>query len=158
MKQLLVTAAIAALSVAAFSSQAVAADVGVSISVGQPGFYGQLDIGDYPQPQVLYRQPVIIDRVQYERAPVYLRVPPGHAKHWRQHCREYNACGERVYFVQDNWYNQQYVPRCQERHGGREERRDNDHGDGRDGRDGGDRGDRGGDQHGNGKGHGNKNH
>ena len=157
MKQLLMTAAIAALSVTALSSQAVAADVGVSISVGQPGFYGQLDIGDYPQPQVLYRQPLIIDRVQYERAPIYLRVPPGHAKHWRQHCGEYNACGERVYFVQDSWYNREYAPRYQERHGGREEHRDNDHGDGHDGGDRGDHGDRGGDQHGNGKGHGNKN-
>ena len=149
MKQLLMTAAIAALSVTALSSQAVAADVGVSISVGQPGFYGQLDIGDYPQPQVLYRQPLIIDRVQYERAPIYLRVPPGHAKHWRQHR------GERVYFVQDSWYNREYAPRYQERHGGREEHRDNDHGDGHGD---GDHRDHGGDQHGNGKGHGNKNH
>src|SRR2546425_10235251 len=24
--------------------------------------------------------------------PIYLHVPPGHAKHWRKHCHEYNAC------------------------------------------------------------------
>ena len=34
-------------------STAIAADVGVSISVGQPGFYGQIDIGNFPQPRVV---------------------------------------------------------------------------------------------------------
>jgi hypothetical protein len=34
----------------------------------------------------------------------YQQVPPGHARNWRKHCREYNACGERVYFVQNDWY------------------------------------------------------
>jgi hypothetical protein len=47
--------------------------------------------------------------------PIYLRVPPGQAKNSRNHCREYNAYGEQVYFVQDNWYNREYVPRYQER-------------------------------------------
>ncbi|MDR3412029.1 MAG: hypothetical protein P4L87_13975 [Formivibrio sp.] len=107
------------------ATTALAADVGVSVSIGQPGFYGRLDIGDYPPPQVLYRQPVIVERVPIERPPIYLRVPPGHAKHWSQHCREYNACGERVFFVQDNWYQQTYVPHYQERHGERQ----NDRGD-----------------------------
>jgi hypothetical protein len=27
-----------------------------------------------------------------------------------------HACGERVFFVQDNWYNRDYVPRYQEIH------------------------------------------
>ena len=49
------------------------------------------------------------------REPIYLHVPPGHAKNWRKHCRKYDACGERVYFVQDSWYNQVYVPSYQER-------------------------------------------
>jgi len=118
---------------------AIAADVGVSISIGQPGFYGRLDIGDYPPPKVIYRQPRIIERVTIERPPVYLRVPPGHRKNWRKHCREYNACGERVYFVQDNWYQQEYVPRYQEQHREYREQR----GDGRQ-RDGEHRGNRGG--------------
>ena len=95
---------------------ALAADVGVSINVGQPGFYGQIDIGNYPRPQLIYRQPVIIEPVRTIRAPIYLHVPPGHAKNWSKHCRKYNACGERVYFVQDSWYNQQYVPRYQKKH------------------------------------------
>ncbi|MES2182625.1 MAG: hypothetical protein V4493_11065 [Pseudomonadota bacterium] len=60
-----------------------------------------------------------------ERPPIYLRVPPGHAKHWDKHCREYNACNERVYFVQDDWYNREYAPRYQEQHREyRDDRRD----------------------------------
>ncbi|HUX83539.1 MAG TPA: hypothetical protein VMV35_11965 [Halothiobacillus sp.] len=122
MKRFLIAAAIAATTV---TTPALAADVGVSVSIGQPGFYGQIDIGDYPPPQVIYRQPLVIERVPMSRPPVYLRVPPGHAKHWSKHCREYNACGERVYFVQDNWYNREYVPRYQEQHRDRQyDRRD----------------------------------
>ncbi len=37
-----------------------AADVGVSISIGQPGFYGRIDIGRFPQPQVIYAEPRVI--------------------------------------------------------------------------------------------------
>jgi hypothetical protein len=124
---------IAAVIVAAtFTPQVFAADVGVSVSIGQPDFYGRLDIGGYPQPQVIYRQPMMVEQVPMNREPVYLRVPPGHAKHWSKHCREYNACGERVYFVQDNWYNREYAPRYQEQHRGRQdERRDERRGNGR---------------------------
>jgi hypothetical protein len=138
MKRFLIAAAVAAATV---TTPALAGDVGVSISIGQPGFYGTLDIGGYPQPQVIYRQPIAIERMPMERAPIYLRVPPGHAKHWRNHCREYNACGERVYFVQDNWYNREYVPRYQEQHRDRrddrrDERRDDRRGNQRDDRQG----------------------
>lgn len=93
---------------------AQAADVGVSVSIGQPGFYGQLDIGDYyPRPRVIYTQPRVVHVVPYEVRPVplYLRVPPGHAKHWSKFCDRYNACDRPVYFVQDSWYNEVYVPR-----------------------------------------------
>ncbi len=132
MKRFLIAAAVAAATIATIATPALAADVGVSISIGEPGFYGRLDIGNFPQPQVIYRQPVIIERVPMERPPIYLRVPPGHAKHWSKHCREYNACGERVFFVQDSWYNREYVPRYQEQHRDRrDERRDEQRGDGR---------------------------
>jgi len=46
--------ALAAASLTTLTMPAHAADVGVSISVGQPGFYGQIDIGDFPQPQLIY--------------------------------------------------------------------------------------------------------
>lgn len=154
MKRFLIAAAIAA----TFGTmQAHAADVGISVSVGQPGFYGRLDIGDYPPPRLIYRQPMIIERVQMERAPVYLRVPPGHAKNWKKHCREYNACDERVYFVQDSWYQREYVPHYQEYHRDRRDERGSDRRDER--HDDHERGnkDRGGDRHDNGRGHGRDN-
>jgi hypothetical protein len=90
-----------------------AADVGVSISVGQPGFYGQIDIGNIPRPPVVFAQPVVIAQSpEYVSAqPIYLHVPPGHEKHWGKHCAEYHACGRPVYFVRDDWYNSEYVPR-----------------------------------------------
>jgi hypothetical protein len=93
------------------ATPARAADVGVSVSVGQPGFYGRLDMGDYPEPQLLYRQPRMIQRGPSGRPPVYMHVPPTHARNWRMHCAAYNACDERVYFVREGWYNNQYVPR-----------------------------------------------
>jgi hypothetical protein len=96
---------------------AFAADVGVSVSISQPGVYGRVDIGRFPQPQVVVQQPVIIQRpvvvhqpqpqvVVMQPEPVYMWVPPGHRKNWRRHCGKYNACGVPVYFVQDQWYDQ----------------------------------------------------
>lgn len=117
MKHFFITVAAAIAVAATISTPVLAADVGVSINIGEPGFYGRLDIGDYPQPQVIYSRPVIIERNSMNRQPVYLRVPPGHARNWRKHCREYNACGEQVYFVRDSWYNREYVPRYQKSHG-----------------------------------------
>jgi hypothetical protein len=120
MKRFLIAAAVAAVTATA---PALAADVGVSVTIGEPGFYGRLDIGGFPQPQVIYSQPRVIERVNVSRPPVYLRVPPGHSKNWSKHCRQYDACGERVYFVRDNWYKREYVPRHQERQRGRQDNR-----------------------------------
>ncbi len=95
-----------------------AADVGVSVSIGQPGFYGRIDIGNVPPPVLMYPQPVIIQPapVAVVRQPIYLHVPPGHAKDWRRHCARYAACGQPVYFVQDRWYQEVYVPQYQQRY------------------------------------------
>ncbi len=108
MKRYLIGAALAALA-----GSALAADVGVSVSIGQPGFYGRIDLGNVPQPQLIYSAPVIIQQVPVGvvRQPVYLRVPPGHEKNWGKHCYKYNACGQPVYFVQDSWYTNVYAPR-----------------------------------------------
>ena len=103
---LLITAAVLV------AGSARATDVGVSVSVGDSGFYGRIDVGDHPKPQVVSPIPVVVQPVPVEvqRPPIYLRVPPGHAKHWSKHCRRYNACGERVLFVDERWYNEVYVP------------------------------------------------
>lgn len=122
-----------------------AADVGVSVSIGQPGFYGQIEIGNqYPRPSLIYSQPVIIQQAQVIRQPLYLHVPPGHAKHWRKHCRQYGACGTPVYFVQDNWYNNVYAPEYRKHRGNRGHDKHGNHGD---------RGNHGGRDNGHGHGH-----
>ena len=150
-----------ALFLVSAASGAMAQSVGVDINIGGPGYYGNIQLGDFGRPPVIYAQPMIIERqVRYVGEPMYLRVPPGHAKKWAKHCGAYNACGRPVYFVQDSWYNNTYAPHYRRTHGGGGHRDDRDyrgddrghghkdkhHGKGRDRDD--DHG------HGNGKGHG----
>jgi hypothetical protein len=131
MKQLSFAAALASMAIGA---SAFGADIGVSINVGEPGFFGRIDLGDAPAPRFINSAPVIGIRVPGVAvgAPIYLHVRPGYERNWRRHCHEYNACGQPVYFVQDSWYNDAYVPHYRERHGdhmdhraGREDRPDN---------------------------------
>jgi hypothetical protein len=119
----------AALGLTALPGAALAGDVAVTITVGQPGFFGQINIGNIPQPQIIYPQPVVVQQaLEFISAPpIYLHVPPGHEKHWSKHCAQYNACGRRVYFVRDDWYNNEYVPRYRREHGD-----DHGHGEGHD--------------------------
>lgn len=119
------------------SAPVLAGDVGVSVTVDKPGFYGTIDIGDMPRPRTVNVQPVIVQPVVGVVEPVYMHVPPGHAKRWSRYCRQYDACGRPVYFVRDDWYRDTYVPHYREKHGGG--RGDDDRGRGK----------------GNGKGHGN---
>ena len=127
MKRFLLAAA-----VAAATAPALAADVGVSVTIGQPGFYGRIDIGAFPHPVVIYPEPIVIHPVVGPvPRPIYLRVPPGHARDWRKHCAKYQACGQPVYFVQETWYQDVYVPHYRDHDDNRGERRGK--GDGKDG-------------------------
>jgi hypothetical protein len=119
-----IAAVLMAATLTSWTTSSLAANVDVSVNIGQPGYYGPLDIRDYGRPQVIYQEPRIVQRVPVQREPVYLHVPPGHAKNWSKHCARYNACGERVYFVQDSWYDRQYVPRYQAQHNERYDNRD----------------------------------
>ncbi len=129
----LVTAAFVLTS--AFAGSAQAADVGVSVEISQPGVYGRIDIGRFPQPQVVVAQPVIITRpvvvAPAPPEPVYLWVPPGHRKDWRKHCGKYNACGVPVYFVRDDWYDRKVKPHGKGKGKGRGHDDDRGHGKGR---------------------------
>ncbi|MCE9686364.1 hypothetical protein LZP73_09080 [Shewanella sp. AS16] len=108
---------------------AFAADVGISISIGQPGFYGQIEIGDFPQPEVIYGQPILIEPLVISRPVIYLRVPLYHARDWRRYCHYYRACGERVMFVRDSWYTHTFVPYYRQHRQEYENRRHHDRGD-----------------------------
>lgn len=117
MKNLFVTL----MSMGILAGSANSADMGVTVSIGQPGFYGRLDFGTPPPqpPQVIYTRPIVVHTpppgIVY--APLYLRVPPSEARDWRRHCHHYRACGHPVYFVQDNWYQNVYVPHYHRHHG-----------------------------------------
>ena len=80
-----------------------------------PGVYGEVQVGNAPPPPVVYAQPVIISPSVHhdhdEGRPMYLHVPPGHAKNWARHCREYNACNRQVYFVKSAEYEPGYNAR-----------------------------------------------
>ncbi len=126
MKKFLLLTALVALAGPALANP----EVGVSVSVSQPGVYGRIDIGHAPSPPVLmYPQPVVIVpgpvAVQAPE-PVYLHVPPRHSRNWRKHCRRYNACGQPVYFVREDWYQRHYHPHRHHRHDNRhhDDRRD----------------------------------
>ena len=142
MKGLVLAAAAAAATLSgAVPAYAANVDVGVSVQISQPGVYGRIDIGRFPQPQVVVAQPVIVQQpVAEPPPPVYMWVPPGHRKHWRRYCAQYQACGVPVYFVRDDWYGTHVRSRGPDRYDGRrdgwrdgwrDERRD-DHRDGRD--------------------------
>lgn len=85
-------------------------EVGITLEISQPGVYGRVDLGRYPQPQVVVQQPIIVApprAVVGRPEPVYLWVPPGHQRHWQRHCGRYAACGVPVYFVREGWYRDQ---------------------------------------------------
>jgi hypothetical protein len=91
------------LSCAAQAQTSVNATIGAVLA---PGVYGRVDVSNGVIPQLVYPQPVIIAPVAVAPAPMYMHVPPGHAKKWRKHCHKYNACGTPVYFVQANYAGQ----------------------------------------------------
>jgi hypothetical protein len=121
MKKIL--AAIALIAVAS-AAPAHAGDLGVSISLGEPGFYGQIDLGNIGRPGLMNAQPVLIERRYGNLAPIYLRVPPGQQKNWRKFCDQYNACSRPVYFVRDDWYRNVYAPQYRSQHERRDGHRD----------------------------------
>jgi hypothetical protein len=102
-----------ALAVSATVPAFAGPNVGVSINVNQPGVYGRIDIGNYPPPTVVYPQPLIIvpAPVAVYQRPIYLHVPVVYQQNWGQYCGRYAACGQPVYFVQERWYNDEYLPR-----------------------------------------------
>jgi hypothetical protein len=121
MKKLFVAAVLAT---AACGGPALATDIGISIRLGDPGFYGQLDPSEYGRPRLIYGQPVLVERRYRNLAPIYLRVPANEARNWRRYCDRYNACTRPVYFVRDDWYRDVYAPRYRQIHGNGNDRRD----------------------------------
>ena len=114
------------LAALALSAAAVPAFAAVSVSVGEPGFFGSIDIGGGPPPQLVNSAPIVAGPRVSGAAPVYLRVPPEQQRDWAHNCSRYNACGKPAYFVHEDWYRSHYAGHAQARH---EVRRDQRHDD-----------------------------
>jgi hypothetical protein len=73
-----------------------------------PGLYGQVNIGNETPPPLVYARPMLIEAQPAPPPAIYLHVPPDHARNWRRHCHEYNACNRPVYFVRSQEYEPEY--------------------------------------------------
>ena len=100
----------------------------INFSVGgeiSPGVYGQVQFGNGPPPPVVYAQPTVVTPPPPNVVvqPLYLHVPPEHARHWKRYCHRYNACGRPVYFVKSAEYEPGYrAHRDRHRDEGRDDR------------------------------------
>lgn len=65
----------------------------------RPGIYGRIVIKG-KAPPVIYDQPLVAIGTPAPRAePVYLYVPPGQVRKWKQNCAKWSACDKPVLFV-----------------------------------------------------------
>ena len=106
---------IACALLATASGASLAGNISLSLS-GEvsPGVYGRVDIGRAPPPMLVYAQPLVyVQPVHVVRPPqpIYLHVPPGHAKNWGKQCGRYNACSRPVYFIRSAEYEPSYGER-----------------------------------------------
>ncbi len=92
------------------------AQVGLSVQLGQSGYYGPLELNGYPTPSLLYPRPVIIQPQSTGYSPVYMNVPPSQASNWGRYCAQYGVCNRPVYFVRDSWYTNTYIPYYRKHH------------------------------------------
>ena len=122
------TLAILALAAAAVLPAHAATNIGVSIGINAPGQYGRIDIDNYPQPVLVNPQPIIYTPspiAAYQR-PVYLYVPQAQQTNWGRYCGGYRACGQPVYFVQENWVHDEYQREHDNRNGHKQGKKDQD--------------------------------
>lgn len=78
-----------------------------------PGVYGRVDAAKKPLPPLVYEQAMFIERPETNNGvvePLYLHVPPEHAKNWKKYCAQYKACDKPVYFVKSAEYEPGYQP------------------------------------------------
>lgn len=101
---------IASALLAASAAAQAGTNVGVSIGINQPGVYGRIDIGSVPQPALIVAQPVVIapSPVVVHQRPIYMYVPVNHQRNWSRHCAAYGACTQPVYFVREEWVQEQH--------------------------------------------------
>lgn len=94
----------------------LAAAAAARIGIGDPGFYGVIDIANHHRPRLVNDDPVVVRPLSVGALarPLYVYVPRGQVRRWAKYCRHYNACGRPVYFVTEEWYEKVYVPEYRE--------------------------------------------
>ena len=128
MRHLVLAAFVGALATLTSPMAAAGTDVGVSISLAQPGAFGRIDIGNVAPPPsyLIQQQPVWVTPYRgpavVRPAPVYMHVPPAHSGNWKRYCHQYNACGTPVYFVNNayaerHWHGDHHPDRHGNGHG-----------------------------------------
>lgn len=96
---------LAALAVfAGLPATAQAQDSYRNLTAGGPlrhGVYGRIEVRGNTPPPVIYSHPMLAGEatVPARAQPVYLYVPPGQVRRWKQHCAKWSACQEPVLFV-----------------------------------------------------------
>jgi hypothetical protein len=106
--------AIATIAIVTAAPLAGAADMDASAVLSDitPGVYGRLDTAKKPNPPLVYEQPMFVERPDTAGRvePLYMHVPPEHAKNWKKYCDKYQACARPVYFVKSAEYEPGYEP------------------------------------------------
>ena len=128
------TLAILTLAVAAVLPAHAATNIGVTIGINAPGQYGRIDFDNYPRAVLHNQQPIVYapNPVAIYQRPIYLYVPQPHQANWGRYCNGYRACGQPVYFVQENWVRDEYRHEHDKRKGGKKYKDKKRHDDGDD--------------------------
>ena len=95
--------AIALLCVLASSLPAAASELRNLTTGGpmRPGIYGRIEVRGTTPPPLIYNQPVLVGQatIPAKAKPVYLYVPPGQVRKWKNHCARWQACDQPVLFI-----------------------------------------------------------
>lgn len=68
----------------------------------KPGIYGRIAVRNASAPPpLIYPEPVVANETigAPRSQPVYLYVPPGQVRKWKQNCAKWSACDAPVFFV-----------------------------------------------------------
>lgn len=98
------TAALAAALLGVLAATSAAASDLRNLTTGgplRPGIYGRIEVRGATPPPVIYSQPVVAGHafIAASARPVYLYVPPGQVRKWKDNCARWSACDQPVLFI-----------------------------------------------------------
>ncbi|MDB5858325.1 MAG: hypothetical protein JWQ76_2014 [Ramlibacter sp.] len=95
--------ATALLGVLAAAAPAAASDLRNLTTGGplRPGIYGRIEVRGSTPPPVIYSLPVLVGQpsIPAQAQLVYLYVPPGQVRKWKDNCARWSACDQPVLFI-----------------------------------------------------------